>query len=110
MGGGWDAGSKPYLSRGIVAFKQWQNAKHENILWQHNVFGGGNAQTQASRFPKREVSLNGQTRNLRPSRASLGDGLLCSIGFQRDEAKLQAFSPAQDLNLGTMPGRPMINS
>ena len=43
-----------------------------------------------------------------PSLASLGDGLLCSVGSQRDEAKRQAFSLAQDLNLGTMPGRPMI--
>ena len=43
------------------------------------------------------------------SLASVGDGLLCSVGSQRDEAKRQAFSPAQDLNTGPMPGRPKAN-
>ena len=51
-----------------------------------------------------------QGGNLRPSLASLGDGLLCRVGSQRDEAKRQAFSPAQDLNPGHVPGRPMVNS
>ena len=38
--------------------------------------------------------------DLHPSLASLGDGLLSSVGSQRDEAKRQAFSPAQDSNPG----------
>ena len=48
--------------------------------------------------------------HLHPSLASLGDGLLCSVGSQRDEAKRQAFSPAQDLNPGPVPGSTMVNS
>ena len=47
---------------------------------------------------------------LDPSLASLGDGLPCRVGSQRDEAKRQAFSPAQDLNSGPVPGIPMVNS
>ena len=43
---------------------------------------------------------------MHPSLASVGDGLLCSVSSQRDEAKKQAFSPAQDLNPGPVPGRP----
>ena len=48
--------------------------------------------------------------NLHHSLASLGDGLLSSVGSQRDEAKRQASSPAQDLNPGPVPRGPMVNS
>ena len=48
--------------------------------------------------------------DLHPSLASLGDGLLCRVGSQRDEAKKQASITAQDLNPGPMPGQPVIKS
>ena len=64
---------------------------------------GGNAS-------KKKQALTKIRDYLHPSLASLGDGLRCSVGSQRDEAKRQAFSPAQDLNPGPEPGRPMVNS
>ena len=54
--------------------------------------------------------LKAKMCDLHPSLVSLGDGLLGSVGSQRAEAKRQAFCPAQDLNPGPQPGRPMVNS
>ena len=65
---------------------------------------------KASYFEKNYQRKQKILSDFNPILDSLGDGLLCSDGSQRDEAKRQAFSPAQDLNPGPVPDRLMVNS